>query len=297
MAKIGMLELRSDKFINDVISKLQGYEIDFLSFREQSTPITSDYRVVVDRLSYDNPYLREIVKNLALSGTYVINNPFSSTTINKILDIKLFESIGIAHPKTIVLPRIDKNCDMNEIIREPDWGRISDEITFPCILKPFDGYAWTNVYRIESLENLKLHYDGMKYEYILLVQNLIKFVDYYRVFCINKKDVLISKWDPKPFDTGEYIYSDLTQIADLRDRMVDSTIKLNALLDLDINAVEWCITGDRQAVVIEAFNEVPDIIPAHMPETYYTWLVEKFSECVRDKFNSNERNKTIFSYQ
>jgi hypothetical protein len=294
MIKIGVLENRDDRFVNDVMSRLQGYEIEFLSFGERSVPIQSDYRVVVDRLSYSDPYLKEMVKNFSLGGTYVINNPFSSTTINKILDIKHFEALGISHPKTIVLPRIDKNSDSKGIVNEPDWSRIANEMSFPCIIKPFDGYAWTDVYRIESLEELRMHYEGMKNNYILLVQNLIKYVDYYRVFCINKKDVLISKWNPKPFDMGEYMQSDLKPIEDLRDRIMEMTIKLNVVLDLDMNAVEWCITEDRRAIVIDAFNEVPDIVPKHLPESYYTWLVEKFSECIRDKCDSNERNKMIF---
>jgi len=294
MTKIGILELRDDRFIEDIVSHLHEYEVELLSFGEQSIPIKSDYRVVVDRLSYSDPYLKEIVKNLSLDGTYVINNPFSSTTINKILDIKHFESTGIPYPRTIVLPKIDKSGDLKEIIHEPDWDRITNEISFPCILKPFDGYAWTDVYKIGSLNELKTHYEGMKNDHILIVQNLIKFVDYYRVFCINKRDVLISKWNPKPFYMGEYICSDLKQIEDLKDKIIELTIKLNTILDLDINAVEWCITDDRQAIVIDAFNEVPDIVPEHLPEPYYNWLVEKFSECIKDKCNSNERNKTIF---
>lgn len=295
--KIGILELKSDRFVKDIMSRLQGYEIEFLSFGARSAPIESDYRVVVDRLSYSDLYLKEMMKNLSLDGTYVINNPFSSTTINKILDIKHFESIGIPHPKTIVLPKIDKSGELKEIVQEPDWGKIAGEISFPCILKPFDGYAWTNVYEIGSLEDLKLHYEGMKYEYIILVQDMIKFVDYYRVFCINKKDVLISKWNPKPFDMGEYVLSDLKEIDDLRDELIDLTIKLNIVLDLDINAVEWCITKDRRALVIDAFNEVPDIIPENLPQPYYNWLVDKFSECIRDKCNSGEGNKMIFPHK
>ncbi|MBN2014060.1 MAG: hypothetical protein JW778_02670 [Candidatus Altiarchaeota archaeon] len=295
MAKIGVLELRSDRFTEDVVSGLQDYEVEFLSFGEQTLPIESDLRVVVDRLSYCDTYLKEIVKNLALDGTYVINNPFSSTTINKILETKHFKSVRIQHPKTFALPKMD-NSDLKDIVHEPDWDRIAGEIKFPCIIKPFDGYAWTNVYKIESLEDLRLHHDGMKNNHILLVQNMVDFVDYYRVFCIDKKDVLISKWNPKPFDMGKYIHSDLKQIDDLRTKITKSTIRLNKLLDLDINTVEWCITEDREAVVIEAFNEVPDIVPAHLPQPYYKWLVEKFSECIIDKYESDKTNKTIFRH-
>src|SRR5438046_8631113 len=34
------------------------------------------YAVIVDRISHDIPFYRAYLKNAALSGTYVINNPF-----------------------------------------------------------------------------------------------------------------------------------------------------------------------------------------------------------------------------
>ncbi|HIE33837.1 MAG TPA: hypothetical protein EYP86_01700, partial [Candidatus Altiarchaeales archaeon] len=146
----------------------------------------SDYRVVVDRYSYDDLFLREMVKSLSLEGTYIINNPFLSTAINKILDIKHFESLGIPHPKTIVLPKLDRDDDSTDIVIEPDWDRILENIKFPCILKPYNGYAWDEVHRIETIDDLKEHYECRKYDYLLMVQELVEFIDYYRVFCINK---------------------------------------------------------------------------------------------------------------
>ena len=292
--KIGIVEYKDDQFIRDVISKLGEFEIEFVFFREQSAPVGSDYRVIVDRLGFMDPYLRELMKNLALSGTYIINNPFSSAEIDKISNTKHFDSLGISHPKTIVLPRINELYDFNELVGEPDWNRICEEISFPCILKPFDGYAWDNVYRVNSLDELKNLYDAMKFRHILLVQELIRYVDYYRVFCINKRDVLLVKWNPKPFDMGESIYTDLKQIEDLKDSIIEKTIKLNSSIDLDFNAVEWCITEDRRAFIIDAFNDTPEIVRGKIPEPYYWWIVDKFADCIREKFHSNEKNRTIF---
>ncbi len=36
----------------------------------------SGYRVIIDRISHDIPFYRAYLKNAALSGTRVINNPF-----------------------------------------------------------------------------------------------------------------------------------------------------------------------------------------------------------------------------
>jgi hypothetical protein len=295
--KVGILESKNDTFINDVISKLSGVEVEFLSFRQQAAPISGDHRVIVDRASFCHTFLKETMKNLALSGTYIINNPFSSTVINKLIDIGIGSTLGISFPKTSVLPGANLTEETEEWIGEPMWEQIIDEVGLPCILKPFDGYAWTNVYTANSPDELKQVYDSIRPGQVMLVQKLIRYTDYYRTFCLSKKDVLFVKWIPKPFSMGQYIYSDLKPIENIKDTLTRLTIDLNICLDLDVNAVEWCLDEDGHPWMIDAFNEVPEINKEALPEEYYNWIVQKFVACIEDKLDSNQRNKTIFLLQ
>jgi hypothetical protein len=292
--KVGILESKSDIFTNDVISYLSGVETEFLYFRQQRAPISGDYRVIVDRASFCHTYLKETMKNLALSGTYVINNPFAATATNKLLDIGIAHTLGISFPKTFVLAGANLSNETEEWIGEPMWEEIIDEIGLPCILKPFDGYAWTNVHVINSIEELKSIYCSISPSQVMLVQKLIRYEDYYRAFCFNKKDVLFLKWIPKPSSMGQYLYSDLKPIENMIDKLIKFTIDLNTCLDLDVNAVEWCIDENGHPWVIDAFNEVPEINKEALPEPYYKWIVEKFADCIEDKLDSDERNRTVF---
>ena len=289
--KIGVLESKDDDFIKDVLSRLGGFDTEFISLREQLVPINSDYRVIIDRSSFYNRYLRETVKYLSLNGVYIINNPFACDATNKIMEMKLCSMIGIACPKTIILPKIGEEDEPE--VKEPDWDKISGQMAFPCILKPFDGYAWDSVYRIGSMDELKNLYDVMKRKHVLLLQELVKYRDYYRVFCINKRHVLFIKWEPSPGGMGKYIYSDLEPIKHMIDQLTEWTIELHQRLDLDLNVVEWCIDEKGNPVMIEAFNDIPDIPKKQLPESYYYWIVEKMAECVKEKFNSNETNRSI----
>jgi hypothetical protein len=295
--KVGILGSKYETFINDIISNLSGVEIEFLSFRQQPVPISGDYKVILDRASFCHTFLKETMKNLALSGTYIINNPFSATATNKLIDIGIGRTLGISFPKTFVLPGANLTEETEEWIKEPVWERIIDEVGLPCILKPFDGYAWTNVYTINSLEELKRVYYSISPSQVMLVQKLIRYEDYYRAFCFSKKDVLFVKWIPKPFSMGQYLYSDLKPIENIKDNLTKLTIDLNTCLDLDVNAVEWCIDEDGHPWVIDAFNEVPEINKEAFPEVYYNWIVQKSVECIEDKLNSNQRNKTVFLLQ
>jgi hypothetical protein len=76
--------------------------------------------------------------------------------------------------------------------------------------------------------------------------------------------------------------------------LTELTIKLNQVLDLDVNVLEWCVDDAGQWWVIDAFNEVPDVIPESLPPDYYTWIVDRFAACIRDKLYSGKKNRFPF---
>jgi len=291
---IGVLDARSDRFTADVVASLADFPVAFLSCSACGVPITGRYRVVIDRLSFRFPYLLEVVKALSLDGTYVVNNPFSASLTNKLVDIKICARLGIPVPKTVALPRVE-GCEETEgAVGAVLWERVGADIGFPCILKPYDGYAWEDVYEVGSVEELRRLYEALRHRPILLAQELIRYRAYYRVFCVDKKDVLFARWVPKPNAMGEYLLSDLSATDGVGEKLAALTIRLNRALDLDINVVEWCLDEGGRAWVIDAFNEVPDIRPESLPPEYYDWLVSRFVACVRDKVVNPRRNRCVF---
>src|SRR5277367_5304311 len=64
----------------------------------------SGYRVIIDRISHDIPFYRAYLKNAVLGGTIVINNPFWWGADDKFFNYSLASKIGVATPKTVVLP-------------------------------------------------------------------------------------------------------------------------------------------------------------------------------------------------
>jgi len=44
--------------------------------------------------------------------------------------------------------------------------------------------------------------------------------------------------------------------------------------------------------VIDAFNEVPEVIAGALPSEYYRWIVDRFAVCIRDKLEPSKRNHT-----
>ena len=294
-SKIGILELKDDPFIIDVVSKLGDLPVEFLSFAEQPVPITGEYGVIVDRLSFRFPFLKEVVKNMSLRGAYVINNPFAASASNKLVDELVFQLLEIPSPKSIVLPGPELKEELGGMIVEPSWSRIADEVGLPCFFKPVDGYGWDDVYMLNTVEELKECYAVHGAGKVWLVQRKINYKHYYRVFCIDQKDVLFIRWIPKPLGMGEYLYTDLHEIDDIKGKLIEQTIRMNSCLDMDINVVEWCVDEQGQPWVIDAFNEVPDMPKSRMPPDYYWWIVDRFVACIKDKLTSDKRNKHSFT--
>ena len=60
--------------------------------------------MVIDRISQDVPFYRAWLKNEALTGCAVVNNPFWWSADEKFFNNALATKIGVAVPKTVLLP-------------------------------------------------------------------------------------------------------------------------------------------------------------------------------------------------
>ena len=114
------------------------------------------YSVIIDRVSHIVTYYRTYLKNAALSGTYVINNPFWFLADDKFYNYSLATQLGIAVPRTVCLPSrsypsgTDED-DLRNLVRELNWDSIVEYVGLPAILKPYDGYGWRHVYKVSTM--------------------------------------------------------------------------------------------------------------------------------------------------
>src|SRR6516162_105945 len=102
------------------------------------------YDVIIDRISQDVPFYRAFLKNAALCGTAVINNPFWWSADEKFFNNCLATKIGVPVPKTVLLPSRDHPADTSDqsfsnLAFPLDWDHIFKYIGFPAYMKPFAG--------------------------------------------------------------------------------------------------------------------------------------------------------------
>ena len=120
--------------------------------------------MILDRMSHEVPYYAVYLKMAALQGCYCINNTFWRSADDKFFGYAAAEKLGIAEPKTVVLPNREYLDDVTaESLRNlwPTTSRCTPTTwALPCIMKPAFGGGWKDVHKIDTLDELLHLYDG-----------------------------------------------------------------------------------------------------------------------------------------
>jgi hypothetical protein len=240
------------------------------------------YRVIIDRVSHIVTYYRTYLKNAALSGTYVINNPFWLPADDKFYNYSLAQKMGIHVPRTVCLPSRSYPFDTDEgdlrnLVKDLEWDTIFDYVGFPAILKPYDGYGWRHVYKVQNAEELFEKYDESG-EMVMVLQEYIEYEHYVRCFVLGQKHVLPIRYDPsQPFGGRQYIVDHQHLSPELGKKIVDECIKLNRALGYDMNTVEFAIKNGIP-YALDFMNPIPDTEPGRISYEYFDWVVRTMAD-------------------
>ncbi len=253
------------------------------------------YDLVIDRISHEIPYYRGTLKRFALEGTIIINNPFWWSADDKFFNFALAAKLGVAIPKTVLLPQHNYIKDItSESLRNLefpiDWQGIIDYVTFPAFLKPFDGGGWKNVSKVNSLEELWTEYNKSD-TLCMTLQEGIEFDQFVRCYCVGQKDVLIMPYDPtKSYLSGEQYVNDPNYLtAELTERIVNDCQTICEALGYDLNTLEFAIK-DGIPYAIDFMNPAPDAERVSVGEFNHNWIVNTVTNLVFEKLN--EKAKT-----
>ena len=236
----------------------------------------SGYAVIIDRISQDVPFYRAYLKNAALTGTSVINNPFWWSADEKFFNNCLATKIGVPVPKTVILPSYELPTDTSDqsfsnLAYPMDWEAIFNYVGFPAYMKPFAGGGWKNVYRLDSIEDFfqKHRETG---QLVMMLQEEITFDEYYRCYCIGGRDVRIMPYEPRNPHHLRYS-SDFTPTPERLKQMEELVLRINHYLGYDFNTVELAIR-DGVPYAIDFCNPAPDADLASVGADNFAWVVE-----------------------
>jgi glutathione synthase/RimK-type ligase-like ATP-grasp enzyme len=282
MAKIiGVLHGKERSFPEALIKKINEKNIKGIS----AAPVKIDkviqgdpsgYAVIIDRISQDVPFYRAFLKNAAISGTAVINNPFWWSADEKFFNNALATKIGVPVPKTVILPSRELPDDtsaesFSNLAYPLDWKGIFDYVGFPAYMKPFAGGGWKNVYRLNDMnEFFERHAETG--QLVMLLQEEIVFEEYYRCYCIGRKHVRIMPYEPRNPHHLRYV-ANFKPSAKMLKTMEDIVLNINNHLGYDFNTVELAIR-DGIPYAIDFCNPAPDADLKSVGQENFDWVVE-----------------------
>lgn len=279
--KIGILHGKERSFPEAFVERINSKKIKGIT----AEPVKIDkviqgepcgYDVIIDRISQDVPFYRAYLKNAAMGGTAVINNPFWWSADEKFFNNALATKIGVPVPKTVILPSReipdDTSADSFSNLAYPlDWKNIIDYVGFPAYMKPFSGGGWKNVYRLESMQEF-FDRHAETGQLVMLLQEEIVFDSYYRCYCIGRKHVHIMPYEPRNPHHLRY-EADFKPSAKLLKTMKEIVLKINQYLGYDFNTVELAV---RNGVpyAIDFCNPAPDADLKSVGQENFEWVVE-----------------------
>jgi hypothetical protein len=266
-------------FIKEVERRDAGVLAEYVSTGALGMEDPVPYDVIIDRISHEVPFYRTYLKHAVLQGVPVVNNPFMWTADDKFFGASLITKLGLASPKTLVLPNKDyipgiKHDESLRNLQFPlDWEGIVRKVGLPCILKDAHGGGWKEVHVCQSLEELIARYDqsGLL---TMIVQEFIHWDEFVRCVCLGQSEILPIRYDPKE---RRYFPGDDFLPPALRQRVIDDALTIVRALGYDMNSIEFAIR-DGVPYAIDFMNPAPDMDINSLTPGYFEWVVSHMAD-------------------
>jgi hypothetical protein len=278
----------------NALGRGHGITAEFVTLTGTKMGEPSGYRVIVDRISHEVEYYRAFLKHAVLTGTYVINNPFWWTADDKFFNYAIAQKVGVAVPKTIVLPQksypadIDLTSESLHNLGYPiDWDGLLDYVGRPAILKPYSGGGWKHVYKVNNREELIAAYDGTG-PYCMTLQQFIHFDQYVRCFTFGKTDIVPVRYDPHE---RRYLVEHSYLTPELGERIVKDAQTLNTALGYEMNTIEFAVENGVP-YAIDFLNPAPDFERDRITPHYFEIVVEKMANLVIERALSGKPSQS-----
>src|SRR5580658_11132620 len=276
MKKIGILFGVENSFPSALVERInrrsaecarnaEGIQAEFILTGAVSMDRAAEYAVIVDRISHDVPFYRALLKQAALNGTVVINDPLRAAADDKFLNYALAARLGVAVPATVLLPHKElPNATSPQSMRNLeyplDWESVFAAVDEHGFLKPINGGGGRDVHEVRGREEFFAAYDRSR-DLCMVYQKAADFSEYYRCYVVGRKTVRVMEYDPRRPHAERYARTPARAMTfharRLFKRMQDDAVKLCRALGYDLNSVEFAVEKGVP-YAIDFMNPVPD---------------------------------------
>ena len=255
------------------------------------------YRVIIDRISHEVPYYRSYLKNAAIQGVKLVNDPFMWTADDKFFGASLLDRLGLPSPKTVVLPNreyvpgIKHDESLRNLLYPMDWNAIVERVGgFPCVLKDAHGGGWRDVYVVHSMEELWEAYNGSGL-LTMILQEFIRWDDYARCMGIGQRQVRVMRYDP----TQRHYHPEHGFDSEMEQTLHDYTLAICRAFGYDMNTCEFAI---REGIpyAIDFMNPAPDMDVNSLGKGHFDWMVKTMADVMIELALSDEQTRNQYAW-
>jgi len=245
------------------------------------------YHLIIDRSSYIYPQISGLLTGYAFQGVYLINNPFCFAYYlnNKEATYTIAQELGINIPKTYVLPPKEVRTlspDDYRFHQNIDWGKITDDLGLPLMIKPSAGKEISGIDKAQSADELS-HYHEYSGSRVMLLQSQVKNPHDWQIYClcIGRK-ILPIKYIFQQNAAGQYITETDFLSPELEKQVINICQVLNRVLGYEMNAVELMLDESGNLQVIDFNHPVPEGAKAILGETLYLEYQQALIDLILD---------------
>lgn len=286
MKTIGVLFGMENTFPGALVDRINSFDMpevsaQFVQVGGVRMAEPSRYAVIVDRISHDVPFYRAFLKNCALDGAYIINNPFWWSADDKFFNYALATRLEVAIPRTVILPHKEHppgttDRSMRNLQYPIDWDGIFSYVGFPAFLKPFDGGGWRDVHKVHNRDEFFSAYDQTR-TLCMTLQAAVNFNEYFRCYVVGQQDVHIMPYDPRAPFHDRYMKHPPAYDPALLARVERDARTLCQALGYDLNTVEFAVE-DGIPYAIDFMNPAPDADLHSVGQSNFDWIVGRVAE-------------------
>jgi glutathione synthase/RimK-type ligase-like ATP-grasp enzyme len=291
MKKVGIIFGMENTFPPALVDRINAMGVDgvwaeFVKVGGVRMDQAKHYDVIIDRISQDISFYRAYLKNAALHGTIVINNPFWWTADDKFFNYALATKLGVAIPPTVILPHNQHppgttEQSMRNLIYPLNWSEVFAYVGWPAFLKPFDGGGWKHVYKLHSPEEFFNAYNETGV-LCMTLQRGVEFEEYFRCYVIGQEKVHIMRYDPRAPHHERYVKGNPPPQPELKERMEKDALTLCRALGYDLNTVEFAVERGLP-YAIDFMNPAPDADVNSVGQENFEWVVNAVAEMAVQK--------------
>jgi len=254
----------------------------------------SDYAVIIDRISQDVPFYRAYLKNAAIGGAAVINNPFWWSADEKFFNNALAVKLGVPVRKPVILPSHDKPTDTSDEsfrnLKFPlSWEKIFEYIGWPAYMKPHAGGGWKSVYKLNNMDEFFTAYKETG-QLVMMLQEEIIFEEYFRCYCLGRRYVRIMQYEPRNPHHLRYVINGPPASEKLLKKVNDYVLQLCNALGYDFNTVELAVRNGIP-YAIDFCNPAPDADVHSVGQENFEWVVEHAAKMAVERAQQQKPGK------